>query len=98
MTLLKSDAENRRSVRRGTNPPERRPVNKSGRTGCSQNRQKFASENVGRFADDFYWEHSSASVSIIPTANSTSSESGGPVTSRDMSGNGLNSPNCVYLG
>jgi hypothetical protein len=99
MTLLnKSGADNHRSVGRDTSPLERRPVKRSAQTGRSKKRQKFASENVAPFAEDFYLEHSSASVSIVLTANSASSESDGPVTARHLSGNNLNSPNCVYFG
>jgi hypothetical protein len=99
MTLLKENgAKNRRFVTRNTSLPVLRPVSKSGRTGNPKIKLEFASENKTPFAQDFYWEHSPASVSIVLTVISANSESVGPVTLRNPYASSLNSPNCVYFG
>jgi hypothetical protein len=99
MTLLeKSDAKNHRSVGRGKSLPAPRPRGRSGRNGCSKVKLEFASENTSPFAEDFYWEHSSASVSINLTAFSASSGPVGSVPPRNQYGDSFSSPSCVYLG
>jgi len=98
MNLLeKNGAKNHRSAG-DTGLPAPRPRGRSGRTGCSKIKLEFARENRSPFAEDFYWEHSSARVSIILTASSANSESVGSVTPRNRNGNSLNLPSCVYLG
>lgn len=99
MTLLKkSGAKNHRSVGRDTSLPALRPLSRSGRTRCSKIKLEFARENTTTFAEDFYFEHSSSSVSIIPTAISASLDSVGTASRRSPYADNLNSPNCVYVG
>jgi hypothetical protein len=99
MTLIKkSDTRNHRSVGRDISLPALGSLSRSGRTGCSKIKLESARENTTLFAEDFYEEHSLSSVSIIPTAISTSSEYIGPAGPRNPYANNVNSPNCVYVG
>lgn len=95
IVLEKSAAKSHRAVSRskGVSP---RPVIRSGRGGCSTAKLESARESTTFFAEDFYWEHSSASVSVLLMAipSSGSVEPAG----ENQHKNRFRSPNCVYVG
>jgi hypothetical protein len=96
--LKKSDAKNHRAFGLGKDLPAPRPLIRSGRTGCSMIKSELARENTTPFAQDFYREHSSTSVSVVLMAIPNSSNSVEPATLRNQHANRINSPNCVYVG
>jgi hypothetical protein len=95
IVLEKSAAKSHRAVSRskGLSP---RPLIRSGRAACSTVKPESARESTTFFAEDFYWEHSSASVSVLLMAipNSDSVETAG----QNQHENRFRSPNCVYVG
>jgi hypothetical protein len=96
--LKKCDAKNHRTFARGTGLPTLRPVIRSGRSSCATIKLESARKSTTRFAEDFYWEHSSASVADILVTIPNRSDSVGPATPRNHYANNINSPNCVYIG
>ncbi|MGB7546260.1 MAG: hypothetical protein WBM14_00795 [Terracidiphilus sp.] len=67
MSLLKkSDLKNHLSARQRNGLHPFRPVNKPGATGFSEIEQGGTRANTPSFVEDFYVEHSSSGVSIIP--------------------------------
>lgn len=96
--LKKSDTKNHRSFGRDKALPAVRLASRSGRTSCSMIKPELARKGTTRFAEDFYWEHSLTSVSVVMMAIPNSSNSVEPVTLRNRHANKINSPNCVYVG
>jgi len=95
IVLEKSAAKSHREVRRnkGLSP---RPVIRSGSAACSTVKRESARESTTFFAEDFYWEHSSASVSVLLMAI-PGSGSVEPMR-QNQHENRFSSPNCVYVG
>jgi hypothetical protein len=96
--LEKNDAKNHRAFGAGKALPAPRPVIRSGRTGCSMSKPELARKDTRSFAEDFCWEHSLTTVSVVLMAFPSSSESSGAATPRNHAPSNINSPNCVYVG
>lgn len=96
--LKKCDARKNRISVRGTGLPASTPVNPSLPPGCATMKLESARKSTIRFAQDFYWEHSSASVANIRVTIPNSSDSVRPATLRIHYGINVSSPSCVYMG
>lgn len=96
--LKKCDAENHRTFVRDTGLPGLRPVIRSGHPGCATIKLESARESTTHFAEDFYWEHSSASVAGILVTIPNSSDSVAAAIPRNHYVKNISSPNCVYMG
>ena len=96
IVLEKSAAKSHRPVARSKGLSAPRPVIRSARPGCSTVKPETARESTTLFAEDFYLEHSSASVALILMAI-PSSDTVEP-TRQNQHANKFNSPNCVYVG
>lgn len=91
-------AKSHRPVGQTKGMPAPRTVIRSARAGCSPINPKSVRENTTPFAEDFYWEHSLASVSVVLRTIPNSLGPVEPATRRNQHGTKFGSLSCVYMG
>lgn len=92
IVLKKSDAKIHRPIGRSTGLP----MSRSGR--CSAIKMERARNSATPFAEDFYWEHSSTSLSVVLMTLYNGSDSVVPATPQRHMARSIDSPTCVYVG